>query len=97
MNHSVNHKFLLARMKSFDLSDVVVWCIEANLSGRVSRAHIRGELAGIIPMRSGVPQGSVIGQLVYLLFANSLTDALEALTLLFEDDVQLITPRKQNM
>ncbi len=84
-------------MKSFDLGNVVVWCIEANLSGRVSRVHVGGELAGTIPMRSGVPQGSVIGPLVYLLFANSLTNALEALTLLFEDDVQLITPRKQNM
>ncbi len=74
--------------------NVVVRYIEANLSGRV---NVGGELAETIPMLSGVPQGSVIGPLLYLLFANSLKDALEALTLLFADDVQLITPRKQNM
>ncbi len=34
---SVNHRFLLAKMKSFGLGDVVLRLIEAYLSGRVSR------------------------------------------------------------
>ncbi len=45
-------------------------------------------------MLSGVTQGSVIGP---LLFVNSLADVLEVLTLLFVDDVKLVTRWTQNM
>ncbi len=35
--HSVNHMYLLAQMKSFDLGEVIVRWIEAYFSGRLSR------------------------------------------------------------
>ncbi len=44
-------------------------------------------------MHSGVPQGPVIGPLVFLLFVNDLPNVLEALTLLFADDVKMMTRR----
>ncbi len=69
-------------MKSFGLGDVVVRLIEAYLSGRVSRVHVGGEHSGAIPMHSGVPRGSMIGPLLFLLFVNDLPDVLETLTLL---------------
>ncbi len=43
---SVNHRFLLAKMKSFGLDDVVVRWIEAYLSGRVARERVGGEHSG---------------------------------------------------
>ncbi len=52
---SVKHRFLLVKMTSFGLGDVVVRQIEAHLSGRVSRVQVGGELSGAIPMHSGVP------------------------------------------
>ncbi len=52
---------------------------------------------GVIPMHSNVPQGSVIGPLLVLLFMNELPDVLEALTLLFPDDVKMFTRRTQNI
>ncbi len=58
---SVNHKFLLAKMKSFGIGGVVVRWIESYLSSRVSRVHVGGEHSGAILMHSGVPQVSVIG------------------------------------
>ncbi len=38
-------------------------------------------------MRRSVPQGSLLGPLLFLLFVKDLTEALEPLTLLFADDV----------
>ncbi len=42
-------------------------------------------------MHSGVPQGSVIYPLLFLLFVNELPDVIGALTLLFADDVKMAT------
>ncbi len=42
----------------------VIWP-EASLSERFSRVHVGGEFSGTIPTRSGVPQGSVIGSLLF--------------------------------
>ncbi len=43
---SVNDRFLLAKMKSFGLGNVVERWIEAYLSGRVSRVHVGEEHSG---------------------------------------------------
>ncbi len=94
---SVNHRFLLAKMNSFDLGDVVVRWIEAHLSGRVSRVHVGGEHSGAIPMHSDVSQDFVIGPLLFLLFVSDLPDVLETMTLLFADGVKIVTRRTQNM
>ncbi len=87
----------MAKMKSFGLGDVVVRWIEAYLSGWVSRVPVGREHSGAIPMHSGVPQDSVIGPLLFLLFVNDLPDVLETLTLLFADNVKMVTRRSQSM
>ncbi len=94
---SVNHRFLLAKMNSLGLGDAVVRWIKAYLSGRVSRVHVGGEHLGAISMHSDIPQGSVIGPLLFLLFVNDLPDVLETMTLLFADDVKMETRRSQSM
>ncbi len=85
---SVNHKVLSAKMQSFGLGDVVVCWIDAYVSGRVTRVHVGREHSGAIPMHSGVPQGAFL----FLLFVNDLPDVLEALALLFADDVTEYEP-----
>ncbi len=55
--------------------------------------YISDRISGSIPMHSGVPQGSVIDPLVLLLFVNDHSDVLEALTVLFADDVKMVTRR----
>ncbi len=94
---SVNHRFLLAKMKSFGLGEVVIRWIEACLSGRVLRVQVGGEHSGAISMHSGVPQFSVICPLLFLLFVNDLPDVLESLTLFFAGDVKMVTRRTQNV
>ncbi len=84
-------------MKSFGLGDVVVRWIEAYLPGLVSRVHVGGEHSGAIPLHSGGPQGYLIGPLLFLLFVNDLPNVLEPLTLLFADDVKMVTRRSQSM
>ncbi len=50
-----------------------------------------------ISKRSGIPRGSVVVPLPFRLFVNDPPDALEALTLLFVDDVKMVTRRTPNI
>ncbi len=45
---------------------------------------------------SGVPQGSVIGPILFVIYANNLPDHLSADSLLYADDAYLITPRNHH-
>ncbi len=48
-----------------------------------------------IRVKSGVPQGSVIGPLLFLFFVSDLPSAINGTTLLFVDDVKMVSPRSQ--
>ncbi len=45
---------------------------------------------------SGVPQGSVIGPIQFVIYVNDLPDHLSADSLLYADDVKLIAPRNRH-
>ncbi len=47
-------------------------------------------------IKSGVPQGSVVGPLLFLLFVNDLSSVINVTTLLFADDVKMVSPRSQS-
>ncbi len=54
-----------------------------------------GHLSSEGSVKSGVPQGSVLGPLLFLIFINHLADELTYNDLFFADDVNLIAPRRQ--
>jgi len=71
-------------------SRVVVW-IKEFLLGRMKRVRVGGQLSAEVRVTSGVPQGSVLGPLLFLAYANDIWRNMESTIRLFADDCVIYT------
>ncbi len=78
---SVNHGFLLAKLESFGLCEKVVRWIRSYLTGRTYKVQVADALSQETKIKSGVPQGSVIGPLLFLLLVNDFPSFMNMTTL----------------
>ena len=56
------------------------------MSNRMQQVALDGEVSGQLPVVSGVPQGTFLGSLLFLIFINDLPIAVTSKTRLFADD-----------
>ena len=89
----VDHSILLQRLRvSIGLVDTVLGWIESFLSGRTQQAVFNGQLSATQPVFFGVPQGSVLGPLLYVLYTAGLANVVSRHGLnmhLYADDIQV--------
>jgi len=65
----IDHDHLLQRLEhGFCLGDVVLWLIHSFLSDRTQQVAYGGQLSTTRPLLFGVPQGSILGPLLYILY-----------------------------
>ena len=66
-------------------------CFDNYLSNRYQRVVLNGKESNWIYLKAGVPQGSVLCPLLFLLYINDLTDNISSDMRLFADDSSLFT------
>ena len=77
----VDHDLLLEKLSLYGLEfDSIEW-IKSYLEGRSQSVMIEGCLSKLLMVSSGVPQGSILGPLLYTLFTNELPEIVKAPTL----------------
>ena len=85
---TVPHDRLLGKLEFYGITGPVHNWIRAFLKGRSQRVMVEGEHSRKDPVLSGVPQGTVLGPLLFLLFVNDLPNCVSdgTRTRLFADD-----------
>ena len=83
---TVDHKILLKKLDHYGVKNTSNLWFKNYLHDREQFVSINGTESQRTKMLCGVPQGSVLGPLLFLLFINDLPEATNFLTLLFADD-----------
>ena len=63
--------------------------IENLLSGRYQRVLLNGQVSSWSPVLAGVPQGSILGSLFFLIYINDLSHNLSSTAKLFADGISI--------
>jgi hypothetical protein len=87
---TVPHFRLLSKLESLGITGKVLEVIRDFISNRTMRVSVNGECSKIKQVLSGVPQGSVLGPLLFVLFINDLPDNIKNKVKLFADDLKLV-------
>ena len=83
------HKGLLMKLKSYGIDGKLHKWFESYISNRKQSVFISNFKSPFANINAGVPQGSVLGPLLFLLYVNDIADNLISLTRLFADDTSL--------
>ena len=74
-----------------EVSDSVLKFIQGFLSNRFQRVLPNGQTSEWLPVKVGVPQGSILGPLFFLIYINNLSENIESTVELFADDTSLFS------
>ena len=85
----VPHRRLLYKLRYYGIRGTTLEWITSWLSGRSQKVVLDGQASDPVPVLSGVPQGSVLGPVLFLIFINDLPDNIRSSVRLFADDCVL--------
>ena len=83
---TVPHKRLLKKLEPYGINGNILSCLEAWLTQREQQVTIEGDKSSKAKVASGVPQGTVQGPLMFLLYINDIGNDITSKIRLFADD-----------
>ena len=85
----VSHTILLEKLELLGFDPLVLGWIRSFLLGRTMSVSVSGVRSSVREVASGVPQGSVLGPILFLVYANYITQGVNCDWVAFADDFKL--------
>jgi hypothetical protein len=86
---SVPHERLLLKMQTYGITGQVLQWVRNFLAGRVQRVRVGRAFSEQADVLSGIPQGSILGPILFTLFINDLPDDISSVCKIFADDTKI--------
>eukprot|EP01060_Flectonema_neradi_P033701 TRINITY_DN572_c0_g1_i1.p1 TRINITY_DN572_c0_g1~~TRINITY_DN572_c0_g1_i1.p1 ORF type:complete len:1069 (+),score=93.84 TRINITY_DN572_c0_g1_i1:2156-5362(+) len=89
----INHDILIRKMYNMGIPNQYINWVVQFLSQRVARVFVNGTFSDYRKVRRGVPQGSILGPLLYVIYVNDLCEAIDvdwATSALYADDTAVV-------
>ncbi len=83
---TVPHERILAKLSHYGIHGNTLNWISSFLQTRTQRVVLDGSYSSFVPVLSGVPQGTVLGPLLFLCFINDITNDIHNTIRLYADD-----------
>ncbi len=87
---SVPHFRLIKKLQSYNVGGRVLRWVEEFLANRRQRVVLQGTNSEWLPVISGVPQGSVLGPVLVVVYINDLPDEVKSKLFMYADDTKVI-------
>ena len=83
---TVDHDMLLKKLSAIGFSNVTIGWLKSYLSNRLCRANLENCYSDPSNITCGVPQGSILGPLLFLIYVNDMPQAVESNLFLYAED-----------
>ena len=86
---TVPHRRLIGKLEAYGIfGDVLNW-VKAFLTGRTQEVVVNGSKSAKAPVLSGIPQGTVLGPVLFVAYINDILDDISSNGVMFADDTKI--------
>ena len=86
----ISHTILIKKLEYYGIRGIVKNWLINYLSGRTQYVEIENNASSVSKIKCGVPQGSILGPLLYLIYVNDIGKCTKGNVLSFADDTSLV-------